>query len=300
MKIAAQRASPEKRFIIKSRGLEMGKITTLGNYDYNNEIEKFLKQIEGNYSTHKSPNPVGSLLLSAIRASPKDLMLVPMASYGGKGETQCRAIEEPKDKLKAAPKGMGGKDRTDLREKLYSGRQDDPDTDDDERYTTLGPDKVAEGGGSDATVYFTPSEWGGAKSPCSRPGSTPADEVLFHEMVHALRDMQGLSNPVPTVNTSYLNEEEFLAIVVANVYVSAKGGTKFRANHFDESILWSPLNTSKGFVEDENNRKILDYYSSMWQPTFGQLANLTQPKFNPFREVIARKGKRRPVRYRPA
>ena len=48
----------------------------------------------------------------------------------------------------------------------------------------------------------------------------------------------GLSNPVPTVNTSYLNEEEFLAIVVTNVYVSAKGGTKFRANHFDDIVRY--------------------------------------------------------------
>ena len=272
----------------------MAKITPAGKDDYNNEIDKLLKQIEGNYGTHKSANPVGSMLLSSIRASPKDLTILPMASYLGQGAKQCRAIEDPKDKFKSAPKGIGGKNRTDLRDKWFLGRQDDPNTEDDERYVTVGADKVAEGGGSDASVYFTPSEWGGGKSACSGPGTgAAADEVLFHEMVHALRDMQGVSNPVPTVNTSYLNEEEFLAIVVTNVYISAKGGTKFRANHFDDSILWSPLNTSKGFVEDEDNRKVLTNYSSMWQPTFGQLANLTQPKFNPFREVILRKGKKR-------
>jgi hypothetical protein len=283
----------------------MGKITTKGMGDYHDEIEKLLKQIEGNYGTHKSANPVGLLLLSAIRAGSKDLIILPMASYLGQGAKQCRAIEEPKDKLKSAPKGKGGKDRTDRRDKWYVGRPDDSDTDDDDkRYTTHGPDMVAEGGGSDAELYFTPSEWGGGKSPCSGPSSMwPADEVLFHEMVHALRDMQGLTNQVPTVNTSYLNEEEFLAIVTANVYISAKGGTKFRANHFDDSVLWSPLDTSKGFVEyhdNGDNGEILNYYSSMWQPFFGQLANLTQPKFNPFREVMLRKGKRRPIHYRPA
>jgi hypothetical protein len=145
-------------------------------------------------------------------------------------------------------------------------------------------------------LYFTPSEWGGGESACSGPGTKwPADQILFHELVHALRDMQGLSNQVPTVNTSYLNEEEFLAIVLEGVYVSAQGGTKFRANHFDDSVLWSPLDTSKGFVDykdNGNNAEILNYYASMWQPFFGQLANLTQPKFNPFREIILRKGKR--------
>jgi hypothetical protein len=34
---------------------------------------------------------------------------------------------------------------------------------------------------------------------------------------------------VPTANTSYLNEQEFLAIVVEGVYVSAKGSTMANA-----------------------------------------------------------------------
>ena len=279
----------------------MARIIPKGTKDYNNEIEKLLKQIEGDYGTHKSANSVGILLLSTIRGSSKNVTILPMASYLGQGAKQCRAIEEPKDKLKSAPKGIGGKDRTDRREKWYLGKQDDADTENDERYDTHGPDMVGEGGGSDAEVYFTPSEWGGGESVCSGPGtSAPPDEVLFHEMVHALRDIQGLTNPVPTVNTSYLNEEEFLAIVTTNVYISAKGGTRFRANHFDDSVLWSPLDTSKGFVEDVENGKVLNNYVSMWQPTFGQLANLTQPKYNPFREVMLRRGKRRPVHYRPA
>jgi hypothetical protein len=140
----------------------MGKITTKGTGDYNDAIEKLLRKIEGNYDTHKSANTVGSLLLSAIRASSKDLMILPMASYLGQGAKQCRAIEEPKDKLKSAPKGIGGKDRTDRRDTWYLGGRDNPDTEFDERYTPL--EQVAEGGGSDALMYFTPSEWGGGGS----------------------------------------------------------------------------------------------------------------------------------------
>ena len=130
----------------------MGQITTNGTGDYHDAIEKLLRKIEGNYGTHKAANPVGSLLLSAIRASSKDLAILPMASYLGQGAKQCRAIEEPKDKLKSAPKGIGGKDRTDPRDKWYAGRQDNPDTEEfDERYTPLG--QVAEGGGSDVLVW---------------------------------------------------------------------------------------------------------------------------------------------------
>ena len=172
----------------------MGKITTKGTGDYHDVIEKLLRKIEGNYRTRKSANTVGSLLLSAIRASSKDLIILPMASYLGQGAKQCRAIEEPKDKLKSAPKGIGGKDRTDCRDIWYVGRQDDSKTDDyDARYTLHGPDEVAEGGDSDAELYFTSSEWGGGESACSGPGtSQPADQVLFHELVHVLRDMPGL------------------------------------------------------------------------------------------------------------
>ena len=75
----------------------MGNITTKGTGDYHDDVEKLLKQIEGNYGTHQSANPVGSWLLSAIRTASKDLMILPMASYLGQGAKQCRAIEEPKD-----------------------------------------------------------------------------------------------------------------------------------------------------------------------------------------------------------
>jgi hypothetical protein len=104
-----------------TKEFEMGKITTKGTGDYNDAIEKLLRKIEGNYDTHKSANPVGSLLLSAIRASSKDLTILPMASYLGQGAKQCRAIEEPMERLKSAPKGIGGKDRTDRRDIWYSG-----------------------------------------------------------------------------------------------------------------------------------------------------------------------------------
>lgn len=118
--------------------------------------------------------------------------------------------------MTSSPKGLGG-NTSDPRKKLYLGKDDDEDTDDnDERYDAAKPSNVARGGGSDVSLYFTPGEWG--KSGCLH-GCIAAlpDEVLLHELVHAQRDMQGLSNPVPTVNANYKNEEEFLAIVVANV-----------------------------------------------------------------------------------
>ena len=59
------------------------------------------------------------------------------------------------------------------------------------------PGMVGTGKGSDVTIYFTPDTR--QKSGCNTGtyGSQP-DEVLFHEMVHALRYMQGKSNAIPT------------------------------------------------------------------------------------------------------
>jgi hypothetical protein len=90
----------------------MGKITTKGTGDYNEVIEKLLRMIEGNYGTHKSANPVGSLLLSAIRTSSKDLMISPMASYLGQGSKQCRArSKNRRTSSNRRLKGSGGRIR---------------------------------------------------------------------------------------------------------------------------------------------------------------------------------------------
>ena len=49
-------------------------------------------------------------------------------------------------------------------------------------------------------------------------------------MVHASRMMRGSSFTLP-VNQGYGNEEEYLSVVLTNVYLSEKGQTVFRANH---------------------------------------------------------------------
>lgn len=68
-------------------------------------------------------------------------------------------------------------------------------------------------------------------------GSLP-DEVLLHELVHALRDLTGLAtksgmrtyNPVPK-QPGWDNFEEFFAILVSNIYHSERGRKHIRSNH---------------------------------------------------------------------
>lgn len=259
----------------------MAGIAPKGTPDYQQGVKDVLRQI--------GLNPVGKVIVAAIDNTRKDLTVVPLSEWSGKGEKHCRGLALPEDPLTSAPKGIASKG-VGIREKWYAGKRDDQDgvTDDnDERYDPYGKDKVAQGGGSNAVVYFTPGEWGKSGCFAGKPGTLP-DEVLVHELVHALRIMQGVFNPVPTVNTNYTNEEEFLAIVIGNVYLSANKKTALVATHWSYDRLWEPLNTSKGFVDDRENAKLLQHYFFQWRPVFRELVQLKGPKFNPFREWFGR------------
>jgi hypothetical protein len=89
----------------------------------------------------------------------------------------------------------------------------------------------------------------------------------------------------------YDDEEEFLAIVVTNFYISQKdAAAPLRGNHHTHDKLWPPFDTSTGFLTDKDTYDTLRIYRLTWQPTFAKLALLVTPKFNPFREVRNRLG----------
>ncbi len=251
-----------------------------GTNGYGKAVDRLIK----NQINH---NPVGKIIIQAIVDSPHRLVIRPLSDHPD--GLHCEAVTYQEDRLTAAPKGVGGK-AADVRQRLYKGDQDDPNTDDDERFNTEDPKLIATGGGSNVQLFFTPGEWGGKSGCFAACAGTQADEALFHEMVHAQRIMQGLYNRIPTVNAGYDNEEEFLAIVTANVYISAKGGTRFVADHASCRPLTTPMNTSKGFVDDRRNSWLFSQHFTVWQPVFRNLASLDPRtvKFNPFREFVSR------------
>jgi hypothetical protein len=86
------------------------------------------------------------------------------------------------------------------------------------------------GKGSSVTIDYSPEMFGPSGSAhFSGPASDP-DEVLCHELVHAGRQMQGKSHR-KAVDGYYDNEEEFVSIVVTNIYLSEKKQTKLRGSH---------------------------------------------------------------------
>jgi hypothetical protein len=264
------------------------------NSDYEKNILVLVDQIKG--------RPVGQVIVEAIEGTGKQLTIRPESErpagsfdpklmYSGSvslaatfpvdsAGRQNYAAASPASLSRTAPDGP---------DKWYAGKSDDPDTmNADERYDAALPRwGDPKGGGSDVHLFFTLHK--GTDVACKNGSSYCADlddEILLHEMVHALRYMQGVSNPVPTT-ARYKNEEEFLAVVITNVYVSKKkGNTLLSPAYRKYGPLQAPLNTTAGFLEDtleeKENKRILTFYSTHWQPVFGRLGEV-DTLFNPFR-----------------
>ncbi len=266
----------------------MAEIKVQGDTSYVKSVLAAIQTIKGQL--------IGQIIAKAIEGTGKQLKIKPESerpkqsfdpnrSYTGSVAATFPVDSSDKPNYAAASPANLSRDAKGEHGKWYAGKADNPDTDADERLETAPKSwGAAKGGGSDVDIYFTPG--GGDDEACSKGSGLCADlpdEILLHEMVHALRMMQGVFNPVPTTGR-YKNEEEFLALVIANVYISKKKGNKLLRPDYQLRYgpMKSPLNTSDGFLKDDENKRILEYYASAWQPIFGQLGAV-DTDFNPFR-----------------
>ena len=159
-------------------------------------------------------------VLTSLNASGKRLLIIPERTPGFPGVTPTKVEDAtPKDEQPYAcdwTKNHGDNDPS-----------------------TWQPCKVDPAGtkgtglGSDALLEFTAANHEKYKGPGS--GS---HEILLHEMVHAVRVMHGVSLDAPIrvvpngeIKLFYETVEEFLAILVANVYRSENHGIGLRADH---------------------------------------------------------------------
>jgi hypothetical protein len=101
-------------------------------------------------------------------------------------------------------------------------------------------------------IVYSPLVFG--KSTCASPGFTP-DEALLHELIHAYRQLRhGLVKEAPIFapKFNYDNFEEFVAILLTNIYASAKKKTVLRKDH-GATTLPQSLSQSDTFFKNENN-----------------------------------------------
>lgn len=137
------------------------------------------------------------------------------------------------------------------------------------------------GHGSDTAIWFTPQDY---IKTCSLPGGRP-DEVLLHEMVHALRMELGL-NMCLAMDDDFDTVEEFYAILIANIYRSECGYRDLRANHNGKQMLAAPLTDDSRFYARWKDK--VDTLCREMSPLCNVLATVPCA-FNPIRRAKAAK-----------
>jgi hypothetical protein len=251
------------------------KIRGWGNTAYEKDIKKLL-------DTTITRHVIGQIIFDFIgKASAKDkkakfVTIVPYKDKDEDGNLKCNAGTDALDPEEGNEAGQP----------LYQGGDDDPDTKEDDRFTVTSPNK-GKGHGSDSDVHFNADQWG-SKAKCSQGilASLP-DEVLLHEMIHGMRYLQGKRNALPLAGNvrTYANKEEFLSIVIVNIYMSVKGTKQLRGS-FDASIaLPAKQSTSAGFLTEPDNRKLLTQLKDEELELFNTIKPV-KATFNPITELL--------------
>lgn len=156
-------------------------------------------------------------------------------------------------------------------------------------------------------IWYTPDMWPATPKqprdtiPSNLRAFEPAhlrDEVLFHELVHAGRLLDGFRQknqklkPNPDDVAMYASDdvsayddiEEFATILVTNIYLSEKGQKVFRASHGGAGfpfILDQAQSSSEGFLTKAANLALVKQFCET-DPMAPKLANV-DTLFNPVR-----------------
>jgi hypothetical protein len=218
---------------------------------YQREVWDVFKQIE-----QYSHSDVGKLLMQEInqRTGGRSLVVVPM--------TPCEADARTTAELERRGTAQG------------------------EKYRSPGG-RVVEGSGqgSDAVIRFEPRTFG--NSACTQTadpgGHYHPDDVLFHELVHALRYMQGKSLHARLPGTGFGNIEEFYAILITNIYVAECGRSRdLRADSGPVFHEMSVLDAwSKPYYE--NHKDLIDRLCQSMEPFTRAIGEVARRSFNPLR-----------------
>jgi hypothetical protein len=148
---------------------------------------------------------------------------------------------------------------------------------------------VGVGGGSPVTIEYHPATYRELIKRKRRidPGDGPG-EVLFHEMVHAMRAMFAKYSDTTVVENLRMDDfEEFCAILAQNIYRQERGFTSLRRDHWGHARLEGDLLDSGAYYE--KYRPSIDKWFASQGGFCLELAR-SNVKFNPLREAAIAKG----------
>lgn len=244
--------------------------------DYEKKIVAILSTIEG--------TTVGKILLNAINTQNggKQLSIRPRVPSSAKAEDVCVAAVYTVDQTDEGKRKAVGK---------LKSMQGDP-KDENPKMPWYSPDDLGTGEGADCYVTFVPGVWADTEgSVCRAPGSkfggpgSDPDTILFHELVHCYRVMTGsqVTYRITVDNNTDQKYEEFLAILIANIFMSDRKDALLRSfNHREVSTLIEP----DKFLGRNKNRTIVEGLCKdlVISPLLNELGKVACA-FNPIRDV---------------
>ena len=138
------------------------------------------------------------------------------------------------------------------------------------------PAKPEAGGG--IRLYYAPAE-----SLKGNKWVISTDDTFYHELVHALRFGWSGSWEKAEWIDDYENQEEFIATIMENMYVSSRGGTQFLSRYIQPSSMLSKQKLYDLYSKDE---RLIAWFRKC---TFGDsfiwaMARRKDPPFNPWRD----------------
>ena len=230
---------------------------------YRNEVVRYLDLVRTTY--------VGRVLLRFINAVPKGVLLLP---YQPTPDDPVNAYAQPQSEPDAYSKGYSVMRGFDI---PGFGTIQLP-------IATFGT-----GAGSNVWLKYHPATFrqyvinkGGIP-----PGSGPG-EILFHELVHTQRMLDGKFIRTTVPEHIHMDDfEEFCAIVASNIYRSERGFELLRSDHRGFQAIHGPRADQVEYYKIYQ-AEFERWYSS--QPNFCRALAESPAKFNPLRIAIASQG----------
>lgn len=224
---------------------------------------RFESEVSGTFNTVKL-NRVGALLVLELK---RKLRIQPEESLIQLGVSPTIGPQTlVEDSVAAGVKGR----------QIYSCSNARPVLD-DARHPLLG-----DGQGSDATIFFSPAHYPTSGLAYHQKRPIPAgwrrDELLFHEMVHAVRAMAAVRN-CTIAAPGFDNKEEVWSIMTTNIYSSA-WNRPLRRNHHGHMTM-AAAEASAYFQQFEAMIGHMCRDLPRFTRAVSQIAYIT---FNPFRD----------------
>ena len=151
------------------------------------------------------------------------------------------------------------------------------------------------GAGASVIIYYSVRTWTDALYTDYTVGAAgfQPDEVLFHELVHATRRIRGKETSVTVEGRpNFGNIEEYLATVIANIYLSEKDARlvgAYTTSSTNPPKDWSVMKDPGGFYGNNDGLsmppdQLMDTFQRTQMLFYHDLALLpTPPRFNPVR-----------------